>query len=50
MIKRKKSHKQNIHNLKPKKYTHETTFEESFKVKLREEVECEYVEREKDIQ
>ena len=50
MLKKKKSHKQNIHNPKPKKYKHETTFEESFKSKIREEVDCEYVEREKDLQ
>ena len=33
MFKRKKSHKQNIHNPKPKKYKHEITCEESFKAK-----------------
>ena len=49
-FKRKKSHKQHIHNPKPKKYKHETTFEESVKAKLREEVECVYIEREKNLQ
>ena len=42
MFKRKKSHKQNINNPKPKKYKHETTWEESYKAKIREEVESEY--------
>ena len=50
MFKRKKSHKQNIHNPKPKKYKHDTTFQESFKAKLREEVECEYIECEQNFQ
>ena len=49
MLKRKKSHKQNILNPKPKKYKHETTFEEGFKAKLREEVDCEYIDREKKL-
>ena len=35
---------------KPKKYKHETMFEESFKAKVREKVECEYIEREKYLQ
>ena len=50
MLKRKKSHKQNINNPKPKKHKHETTWEESYKAKIREEVEGEYIEREKNIQ
>ena len=50
MFRREKSHKQNINNLKPKKYKHETTFEESFEAKIREEVECEYIERKKNLQ
>ena len=50
MFKRKKSHKQNIHNPKPKKYKHETTWEESIKAKIMEEVECEYIEHEKNLQ
>ena len=50
MLKRKKSHKQNIHNPKPKKYKHETTWEENYKAKIREEVEDGYIEREKNLQ
>ena len=50
MFKKKKSHKQNIHNPKPKKYKHETTIKKSFRTKIMEEVECEYVEREKNLQ
>ena len=30
-FKKKNSHKQNIHNPKPKKHKHETTWEESYK-------------------
>ena len=48
--KRKKSHKQNIHNPKPKRYKPETSWEESFKAKIREEVEDGYIEREKSLQ
>ena len=50
LFERKKSHQQNIHNPKPKKYRHATTWEESFKAKMREEVECEYIECQKDLQ
>ena len=50
MLKRKKSHNQNIHNPKPKKYKHETTWEEGYKAKIREEVEFEYIVCEKDVQ
>ena len=50
MFKRKKNHKQNIHNQKSKKYKHRTTFNESFKAKIMEEVECEYIEDEKNLQ
>ena len=49
MLKRKKSHKQYIHNPKPRKYKHETTFEESFKAKIVQQVECECIERDKNL-
>ena len=48
--KRKKSHTQNTHNPKPKKYKSENSWEESFKAKIREEVEDGYIEREKILQ
>ena len=44
VLRRKKSHKQNLNNPKPKKYKHETTWEESYKAKIREEVESEYID------
>lgn len=50
MLKRKKSHKQNIHNPKPKKHKQENIWEESYKAKIREEIEGEYIKREKNIQ
>ena len=50
MFKKKKSHEQNIHNPKQKKYKHETTWENSIKVKIMKEVECEYMERKKNLQ
>ena len=50
MFKRKKNHKQNTHNPKPKKYKHETTWEESLKAKIIQEIESEYIEREKKLQ
>ena len=36
-------------NPKPRKYKHETTWEESFKAKIMEEVDCEYIEYEKNL-
>ena len=50
MLKRKKSHKQNIHNPKPKKYKHEIIWEESYKAKVREGVVDGYIGREKNLQ
>ena len=38
------------HNPKPKKYKHEITWEEGFGAKITEEVECECIEREKNLQ
>ena len=50
MFKRKKSHKQNIHNPNPKKYKYDSTWKESYKAAFMEEIEQKYIEREKNNQ
>ena len=47
MFKRNKTHKQSMHNPKPKKNKYENTWKENFRATLMEEVERKFIEREK---